>query len=75
MTKRGDAKKKQHAIEVFFNGDPISVALKISDLRGQRVFPVTAKPNEVIVFLEFNGYRKCVRFPVKRAKKEPDETR
>lgn len=68
MSSKGDAKKKQHAIEVFFNGNPISVALKIADVSGQRVFPVTPKPKEVIVFLEFNGYRKCVRFPVKKAK-------
>jgi hypothetical protein len=67
MSRKSDAKKKQHAIEVFFNGNPISVALKVADVGGQRIFPVTPKPNEVIVFLEFNGYRKCVRFPVKKA--------
>jgi hypothetical protein len=59
--------KESHAIEVFFNGVPISVGLHIADVSGQRVFPLDVKPNEVVVFLEFNGYRRCVRFPAKRA--------
>lgn len=60
-------KRKTHAVERFFVGQPISIELKIADVGGQKVFPVPVRSREVLVFIEFNGYRKCVGFPAKPA--------
>jgi hypothetical protein len=43
----------------------------IVDVGGQRIFPIVAKPaTEVAIFVEYNGYRKQVNFPIKPAPKE-----
>lgn len=62
-----EPKAMRHPVERFFEGLPISYELKISELRGQKVFPVSVSTREVLVFVEFNGYRKCVSFPAEPA--------
>jgi hypothetical protein len=43
----------------------------IVDVGGQRVFPIVATPaDEVAIFIEYNGYRKQVNFPIKPAPPE-----
>lgn len=62
---------KRHSVELFLELVKPSYELKIADLHGQKVFPVSAPTGEVLVFVEFNGYRKCVAFPAEPAPHEP----
>ena len=43
--------------------------LRISDVNGQRIFPAMRR-GDVMVFIEFNGYRKPVFFPSQPAGQE-----
>lgn len=58
--------RKKHPIENMM--DLPSFGPRISVVRGQSVFPVTKDADEVVIFVEYNGYRKEVRFPVESAR-------
>ncbi len=47
-------------IEGFFRKP--SQELRITDLNGARTFP-SRRHDELVVFVEFNGYRRAVFFP------------
>lgn len=50
----------EYPIERFLEEHPAE-ELRFSELRGQKIFIVTA--DQVVVFVELNGIRKAVTFP------------
>jgi hypothetical protein len=56
----------KHPMEAFM--PPAHSQPWIVDVGGQRVFPVVPpEAEEVAIFIEYNGYRKQVNFPIKPA--------
>ena len=63
--------RKQHPIENMMSLP--TEGPKIVSVSGQTVFPVAADPAEVVIFVEYNGYRKEVHFPIAPATADAPE--
>lgn len=63
--------ENQHPLEAFMG--PPSLELRIVEVTGAKLFPAW-KFDEVVVFVEYNGYRKVVKFPATPATPTQEKT-
>lgn len=69
MEGGGVKDKKHHPIEHMMSLP--AEGPRIVDVSGQTVFPIVAEVAECCIFVEYNGYRKQVNFPIKPATPTP----